>query len=207
MPAAIGGPNVGEPGATTGDLQRWVDLLNAGQEQARAGLLTRACERLRLLARKMLGAFPAVHSQEETDDVLNGAMLRLHTTLAKVCPESLRHFFNLAGQAIRRELIDLARRQDRGDGRRVVIVPDDGPELNRGSNDGCPLDLTAWTEFHQTVEALPQAEREVTTLLWYEELTQAEAAAVLGVSERTILRRWHSARLKLARVIGDELAG
>lgn len=193
-------------GTTTTDLQRWVDLLHAGQPDARAGLLNRACDRLRHLARAMLGTFPAVRTQEQTDDILNGSMLRLHTTLADATPESLRHFFNLAGQAIRRELIDVARRLNRGDGRRVITLPDDAAALHPPGREGCPVDLASWGEFHQAVESLPEAEREVVNLLWYEELSHAEAAAVLGVSERTILRRWHSARLKLARVVGDEPA-
>lgn len=189
-------------GTTTRDLQRWVDLLNAGQDHARNGLLDRACDRLRRLARVMLGDFPSVHAQEDTDDVLNGSVLRLHAALAVARIESLKHFFNLAGQAIRRELIDLARRQKRGDGRVVVVVPGGTADLDHPCQDGCPLDLAAWSEFHQKVEGLPTEEKEVVTLLWYEQVTQAEAAEVLGVSERTVLRRWHSARLKLADVVG-----
>lgn len=194
-------------GSTTTDLQRWVDLLQAGRPEARAGLLTRACDRLRLLARAMLGGFPAVRTQEQTDDILNGSLLRLHATLAEVRPESLRHFFSLAGQAIRRELIDVARRLNRGDGRRVVLMPDDTAALHPPERDGCPVDLATWGEFHEAVEALPDDEQEVVTLLWYEELSQAEAAAVLGVSERTVLRRWHAARLKLGRIIADDWGG
>ncbi len=155
----------------------------------------------------MLGTFPAVQAHEQTDDILNGSLLRLHAALADVTPESLRHFFNLAGQAIRRELIDVARRLNRGDGRRVVLMPDDAAALHPPGRDGCPVDLAAWGEFHEAVEALPPDEREVTTLLWYEELSQAEAAAVLGVTERTVLRRWHSARLKLGRIIADDAGG
>lgn len=202
-----GTPPVTSPSTTTADLQKWVDLLQAGRPDARAGLLNRACDRLRLLARAMLGGFPAVRTQEQTDDILNGSLLRLHATLSEVTPKSLRHFFNLAGQAIRRELIDVARRLNRGDGRRVVVMPDDAPSLHPPGRDGCPVDLATWGEFHEAVEALPDDEQEVVTLLWYEELSQAEAAAVLGVSERTVLRRWHAARLKLGKVIADDANG
>jgi RNA polymerase sigma factor (sigma-70 family) len=47
------------------------------------------------------------------------------------------------------------------------------------------------------VERLPDEEREIFDLLWYQGLSQAEAAALLHVSERTIKRRWQAARLKL----------
>lgn len=202
MRPALGTPTVTSSSTTTADLQRWVDLLHAGRPEARAGLLNRARDRLRLLARAMLGGFPTVRTQEQTDDVLNGSLLRLHATLAEVRPESLRHFFNLAGQAIRRELIDVSRRLNRGDGRRVVVMPDDAPALHPASRECCPVDLATWGEFHLAVEALPADEQEVVNLLWYEQMTQAEAAAVLGVSERTVLRRWHAARLRLGKVVG-----
>ena len=53
-----------------------------------------------------------------------------------------------------------------------------------------PANLAAWAEFHAQVEHLPEEQREVFDLLWYQELSQAEAATLLGVSERTVKRRW-----------------
>ena len=40
-----------------------------------------------------------------------------------------------------------------------------------------------------------------------EGLSQAEVAALLDVSERTIKRRWQSARLRLAEALGDTMPG
>ena len=53
------------------------------------------------------------------------------------------------------------------------------------------------------MQLLPEAEREVFDLLWYEGLTQAEAARVLGVTDRTVKNRWRSAKLELQRVLGE----
>ena len=36
-------------------------------------------------------------------------------------------------------------------------------------------------------------------LLWYEQMTQEEAAEVLGVTARTIRRRWQDARYRLCK--------
>ena len=47
------------------------------------------------------------------------------------------------------------------------------------------------------VEPLPDDEREVFALVWYHDLSQAEAADVLGVSVRTVIRRWQAARIRL----------
>ena len=65
-----------------------------------------------------------------------------------------------------------------------------------------PQDLAIWREFHERVQALPDQEREVVDLLWYQELSQEEAAQILGVEKSTARRRWR-ARIKLK----DALAG
>lgn len=139
---------------TTTELQQWIDLLRAGDSQARHGLISRSCERLRLIARKMLRGFPVVRSHEQTDDVLQSAILRLYRTLAEVAPKSIQHFYNLAGQQLRRELLDLAKRYRRQDGT-CVKLPGNDPLLDGRSDGECPADLAQWTEFHALVDALP----------------------------------------------------
>jgi RNA polymerase sigma-70 factor (ECF subfamily) len=57
--------------------------------------------------------------------------------------------------------------------------------------------LAQWTELHQQINAMPDEERELVDLLFYQGLTQAEAAEVLNVSVRTIQRRWHALLCKL----------
>ena len=44
-------------------------------------------------------------------------------------------------------------------------------------------------------------------LLFYQGLSQAEAAAVLGVAEITIKRRWRAARMRLVQTLGGKLPG
>jgi RNA polymerase sigma-70 factor (ECF subfamily) len=50
---------------------------------------------------------------------------------------------------------------------------------------------------------LPDEEREVVNLLFYGGLTQQEAARVLGVSLRTVKRRWQSARCRLYEKLNE----
>lgn len=54
-----------------------------------------------------------------------------------------------------------------------------------------------WSEFHETVNNLPDEQKEVVNLLFYEGMSQEEAAIVLGVSLRTLKRRWQEAKLAL----------
>ena len=51
------------------------------------------------------------------------------------------------------------------------------------------------------VEKLPVEERETVNLIWYQELSQEEAAKILNTSVRTIKRRWQAAREKLYQVL------
>ena len=195
-------------------LQGLIDLANGGDAAAWGELLAHSCERLRRLARKMLKGFPHLRRWEQTDDLLQNAMLRLHRALADVKPESVRHYFSLATVQIRRELLDLADHHfgPEGDGANHHT---DGPCLAAGERGVLereavadqPSSLDGWTEFHARIEALPEEEREVVGLIWYEGLAQEEAAAVLGVSVRTVKRRWQSARLLLYEAVKGEPLG
>jgi RNA polymerase sigma factor (sigma-70 family) len=192
--------------ATDSRLQESIDRLNAGDLAARDELLQLACRRLERLARKMLNDFPRVRRWADTGDVLQNALLRLLQALASVKISSAQEFFRLAALQIRRELLDLARHYygPQGIGAKHATGPPDaaGQQASPAPNDPSdstfdPAKLAVWTEFHRQVEALPDEEREAFDLLWYQELTQADAAYVLKVSEITVRRRWLSARLHL----------
>ncbi len=186
--------------------------LNAGDEAARDELLAHARDRLHRLALKMLQDFPRVRRWEEADDVVQNAAVRLLAALRAVPVTSVREFFQLAARHLRWELLDLARH----------YAGPEGPGANLASNapagdDSRPAAaydtadttrdvhrLAVWEEFHRLVERLPDEAREVFDLLWYEELTQAEAAAVLNVSVPTVKRRWLAARLLLQAALKGE---
>lgn len=196
-------------------IQLRLDRLRTGDLSAREELLGIACRRLSRLAHRMLGRFRGVSRWEQTDDVLQNASLRLFRALADVRPSSVRSFINLAAVQIRRELIDLCRHYDgpHGAGRHHASRDrSDGPAGRHGTLDGVydsdgPDRLAAWTEFHDTIANLPYEEREVFHLLWYQGLSQAEAAALIGVSERVVKYRWRSARLAVHRTLGGRLPG
>lgn len=194
-------------------IQGWLDRLRDGDEAAREKLLQFSCERLRRLTRKMLRRFERVHRWEQTDDVLQSAMLRLHRTLQDVRPDSPADFYRLAALNIRRELLDLAKHYfgPCGLGARHASVEGTADSLGgrqeqrAAAPDDAPDQLARWTEFHEKIASLPADVRDLFDLLWYQELRQAEVAEILGVSERTIKRRWAAARLQLHELLGGEL--
>jgi RNA polymerase sigma factor (sigma-70 family) len=199
----------------TEQLATLIRRLQRGDEAARGLLFEAAEDRLRRLTRKMLKSFPAVHRWEQTDDVSQNACLRLHKALTQLVPESVRHFFNIAAVQIRRELIDLSRHYGgpEGMGAHHATKPKLSETDSGSENDNDPLAsssfdpsrLERWGEFHRQVELLPDEEREIFNLLWYQEMSQAQVAELMGISERTLQRRWQSARLKLFEALNGEL--
>ncbi|WP_165234916.1 RNA polymerase sigma factor [Aquisphaera insulae] len=193
-------------------IQGWLDRLGAGEAGAREALIACAVERLGSLTRRMLRDYPSVRRWEQTDDVFQNAAMRLYRALGSVLPPTARDFYRLAAAQIRRELIDLARRHQgpEGLGRRHESWAQAGesaapPDLAAESTD--PSGLASWTEFHGQVDALESDQREVFDLLFYQGLSQDEAAALLGVSDRTIKRRWQEARLALFAKLGGKMPG
>jgi RNA polymerase sigma factor (sigma-70 family) len=196
-------------------IQGCIDRLRTGDESARAELLTCASHRLARMARKMLKGYPGVARWEQGDDIAQNALIRMERALRAVTPPTARDFFRLAGAEVRRELMDLSRHYygPRGLGTHHSSEAEhvgssaDGearaasaPET---TND--PGDLAAWGEFHGAVEALVESDRELFDLLWYQGLTQADAARVLGVTERTVNSRWLMARVHLRDSLGGQL--
>jgi RNA polymerase sigma-70 factor (ECF subfamily) len=181
--------------------------MREGDLSAREEMLRAVHGRLERLARKMLRRFPTVGRWEETGDLLQNATLRLLRSLQEVEPTSVRNFFGLAAEQMRRELLDLARRYRsrpvhgpshaaaaKTSGSRVT-APD------RADTPEDPEDLEKWCAFHEAVERLPVEEREVVGLIFYHGWTQAVVADHLGMSKRSVQRHWAAAMLKLHELL------
>lgn len=187
-------------------LQRLLDRFLEDDADISDELIDHAMSRLRALARRMLARYPHVRRWEETDDVMQAAVIRLHRSLREVRPENKRAFFGLAATQMRRTLIDLARHYYGTYGlgrnhRSAVQTEKDGGRSPNGAL-AKPDNLEGWTEFHEAIEQLPDSEREVLSLVWYGGLMQKEVAHVLNVSERTVIRRMNRARLALSELVG-----
>ncbi|MFM2215931.1 MAG: hypothetical protein RL240_249 [Planctomycetota bacterium] len=187
----------------TTELKNRLQLLQTGSPNAKAALIEHACERLRLLTHRMLKNYPRVGRWADTGDVLQAALIRLHRSLDSVQPDSAEQFYSLAATQIRRELLDLLKHHYGPEGRGANHQTDTGSLLKQNCISSEPSNLVEWEEFHQHVGCLPDIQRKVVELLWYEGLSQAEAADVLGISLATLKRRWAEARLRLA----NELQG
>jgi RNA polymerase sigma factor (sigma-70 family) len=165
-------------------------------------LLYATADRLRLLATKMFRRGHALRRWEQSDDVLQESLVRLHRALRELKPTTAAEFFGLASLQIRRVLIDLSRKHYGALGQGRKHASDDGTGLGNitdesdSSND--------WAELHTAVDKLPAELRSVFDLLYYQGMNQSDAASVLGVCERTVKRHWRDARLKLHDLLGGQ---
>ena len=119
----------------------------------------------------------------------------------------------LATLEIRRSLIDLIRHHfgpegaagkhfsdvvgdSSGDGRVIKNIP---------AQTGEPDSLQSWELFHETVDQLPEEEREVFQLVWYGGMQQQEIASLLEISNRTVQRRlYRGRRIIVAAMQGEQ---
>jgi RNA polymerase sigma-70 factor (ECF subfamily) len=189
---------------TTGHTAALLARLRAGNRAVLNELVAHTYDRLRRRAHRMLRDFPGVGRWEQTDDVLQGALIRLSKALDAEPPESARHFYNLAALQIWRELLDLTDRYQGplGVGANHRTDPIGGALGGAAGRADEPSSLAEWGEFHRAVERLPDEYREVFGLRWYNGLTHEEVAGVLGVSVKTAKRRYMMAKLLLQRTWG-----
>jgi RNA polymerase sigma factor (sigma-70 family) len=196
-------------------VQRLLDRLGTGDPEASKQLLEASMERLRRLSERILAGIPGVSRWEDTDDLLQNGSVRLWKALEKHHPPTPLDYFRLAAAVIRRELIDLSRhyfgpegmgrnlaRSWVQDGESAVAMAEASPDETYD-----PQRLGRWTEFHEYVDNLPDEERSLFDLIWYQGMTIADAAELLGLAERTARRRWKNARINLFRLLLDEQTG
>ncbi len=172
-------------------IQELLGLSNLGDSQAREGLFQLSLGRLRNLARGMFRSYPRLMALEETDDILNRAVLRLYSSLDEVRPPTVRAFFGYAAVHMRRVLVDLGRYYAARKLSYLVNPPKVAPEQD-------PSQLMEWTEFHLGIDHLNDHEQELFHLLYYQGLGIAEVATLLNRTERTVRRQWRDARIHLS---------
>jgi RNA polymerase sigma-70 factor (ECF subfamily) len=190
---------------TTVVIQRYLDALpgDTAAEPVVRELLERAVGRLRLLCATFLyKSYPRLTRPPvnlETDELLGGVVAGLLTALRTTRPPTVRRFFALANQHVRWQLNDLARRLDQQPAAAALaetgVAAPPASTASGLSPDGRRM-LGA-------IEGLPEDEREVFDLVGIQGLTHAEAAMVVGVSEKTVQRRLNRVRLLLAQRLAD----
>jgi RNA polymerase sigma factor (TIGR02999 family) len=173
------------------DVTRILDALAGVDARAAEDLLPLVYDELRkLAAQKMAGEAPD-HTLQATA-LVHEAYVRLVDADAAQRWDSRGHFFAAAAEAMRRILVEAARRRDsgkRGGGRQRVGLD----ELMTRSPDDLDNVLDVDQALDDLARADPQA-AELVKLRFFSGLTGDEAATAMGVSPRAADFLWSYAR-------------
>jgi RNA polymerase sigma factor (sigma-70 family) len=201
-------------------LQGYLERAIRGDVAARQRLLELTRDRLMRHARRHLhGSHARLEPFEQTDDVVQQLYVKILENQDRFWVNAhgqpvrtLAEFFGHASAWMRDVLCDLLRKAyGRGDNRPAVLPLDgdrsEGGPGYRGPDEPASNTLDGekvqrWTEFHEAVARLPDDLQAVFDLLWYQELPQAEAAALLGIAVPTVKLRWMKARLQVQQALG-----
>jgi RNA polymerase sigma-70 factor (ECF subfamily) len=188
---------------TTAVVQRYLDALagDAPAEPLIRALLDRSVRRLhRLCAGLLHRSYPRLTRPPlnlQTDELLGAVVERLLKALRETRPATARQFLALAGQHLRWELNDLARRLDEQPAAAELY---EGLALAPASDSGLSRDARL---ILGVIDGLPADEREAFDLVRIQGLTHTEAAEVLGVATKTVQRRLDRG----LRLLADRLGG
>jgi RNA polymerase sigma factor (TIGR02999 family) len=177
------------------DVTQILSKIEHGDSNAAEQLLPLVYEELRKLAAAKLAKERPGQTLQATA-LVHDAYVRLVDVQKAQRWDSRGHFFAAAAQAMRRILIESARRK-----RLAPRVDFDGLQLAAGGQDDRLLEL------HDALDRLaveePTAARLVEMRI-FAGLTVEEAATALGVSRATAYREWTFARAWLASALGEK---
>lgn len=183
------------PAAPAPDVTRLLLAWRDGDDDAIERLAPLVYGELRKLARARLRA-EGPHASIDTTDLVHETYLRL-VDARSVSWQDRTHFYALCARAMRRILVDCARRRrSLKRGGAVVMVPLDKSLPITSDRDS---DLLALDEALVALSAADQRKAQVVELRYFGGLSVDETARVLSISPHTVVRDWKMAKLWLLR--------
>ena len=179
------------------DVTRLLEAMQHGNHQAGDALLTLVYAELRQLARAKMAREQPGHTLQATA-LVHEAWLRLGDQSF----ENRVHYFAAAAEAMRRILIERARRK-RSLKHGAGVAHVDAEEVEIAAHVGKEDELLAIDDALDALATHDTRTAELVKLRYFAGLTMEEAAEVLGISVRTATRDWMYARAWLFRKIGS----
>lgn len=192
------------------DISRLLHEASYGRSDAFDRLFPLIYEELKKLARHRLRTERDGHTLNTTA-LVHEAYLKL-VDQSRVEWSGRQHFFAVASEAMRRILIDYARRRQAGKrGGNQSQVPleeaEDIATTDEALTDAQAGELIAFDDALQRLAAFnPQGAR-VVQYRFFGGLEHQQIADLLGTSERTVRRSWTVAKAWLRRELGDTFSG
>jgi RNA polymerase sigma factor (TIGR02999 family) len=186
--------------AASGDVTRLLVQWREGREGALDRLLPFVYGQLRRLAARELRRERPNHTLQPTALINELFMLLVRQRAANW--ENRAHFFALAGQLMRRILVDHARSRlaaKRGGGAVTLELNEEDAGIAAAEAPGHPLDVLAVDVALGKLAALDADQARIVELRFFAGLTVEETAEVLARSPRTVKREWRLAKAWLRR--------
>jgi RNA polymerase sigma factor (TIGR02999 family) len=180
------------------DITLLLEALHRGEPDADGALLTQVYAALRQLARAQMAREHPGHTLQPTA-LVHEAWLRLGDQRFK----NRAHFFGAAAEAMRRILVERARRKGR-DKRGAGAEHLDVEEIEIAAPAGDSDELIRVHEVLDRLAVEDPQKAELVKLRFFVGLSLPEAGAVLGLPERTAKRHWAYARAWLFDAIQRE---
>jgi RNA polymerase sigma factor (TIGR02999 family) len=180
---------------------RILSAIEQGDPSAAEQLLPLVYDELRLLAARRLAHEQPGQTLQATALVHEAYLRLVHVDEAQHW-DSRRHFFAAAAEAMRRILIDRARRKGtakHGGARQRIDLND-----VEAAADTRSLDLLALDEALAKFAAADPVKAQLVTLRYFAGLSVQEAADTLGISRATADRYWSYARIWLYCELRDQ---
>ena len=172
------------------DVTRILNAIEAGDLGATDELLPLVYDELRLMAAQKLSRERPGHTLQATA-LVHEAYLRLAGSQGQGW-RSRTYFFGAAAEAMRRILVESARREHRlkrgGDKVRVALADQDV------ASEGSPDDLIALDEALTELAEVDPTKAELVKLRYFAGLTIEQTAETLGISPASAKRQWSYAR-------------
>jgi RNA polymerase sigma factor (TIGR02999 family) len=189
------------PGADITEITQLLNEIGQGDPHAAADLLPLVYDELRRLAAAWLGDEPSGNTLQPTA-LVHEAYLRLVGSPDGDQWNHRGHFYAAAAEAMRRILVEHARRKKRhkhgGQRRRIDL------EVAESLVGETSEDLPALDEALTRLTAHDPAKADVVKLRFFAGLTMPEIAQTLGLSLATVERYWTYARLWLYAELTDQ---
>jgi RNA polymerase sigma-70 factor, ECF subfamily len=173
-----------------GEITRLLGALRQGDTAAESQLIQLVYGDMHARARQYMRRERADHTLQPTALVNEAYMRLMQDQVADF--QSRAHFFATASIVMRRVLVDHARARGAGrrpDGKQKVELNDFMASASPRMDEMLMLD-EALTRLSQ----MDARQGRLVEMMYFGGLTEEEAAAVLGVSTRTVKRDWRSAR-------------
>lgn len=174
--------------------------ISDGDREAADRLMTLLYEEFRRLAARYLNRERSDITLQPTA-LVHEAFLRL-VNQQNVDWQGRTHFFAIGAQAMRRILVDHARRKqsEKHGGGRHRIELDDQMTISKKRDE----DLLAIDDALEVLSKIDPRQAKIVELRFFGGLTVAEVAEVLGVSKRTVENEWTMVRAWLRRELSGD---